>query len=140
MEPEEMYPQHLYYNRQHGWIAVEGAVAVQGLTAYGQHIAGKIAFVRLPRPGRLVSQGQPLLSLESGKWVGRLAAGVSGKVAEANQALESRPTLINTSPYEAGWLVKIELSDPADLANLMRAGSPEFEQYLADEHLKHSGK
>ena len=60
-------------------------------------------------PGRLVSQGQPLLSL------------------------------INTSPYEAGWLVKIEISDPAELANLMRVGTPEFEEYLADEHLKYPG-
>lgn len=140
MEPDDIYPQHLRYNRQHGWIAVEGTVAVQGLTAYGQRIAGKIAFVRLPRPGRSVSQGQPLLSLESGKWIGRLAAVLSGKVIEANQALESQPTLINSSPYEAGWLVKIEISDPAELVNLMRVGTPEFEQYLADEHLKYPGK
>ncbi len=140
MEPDDVFPQHLYYDRQQGWIAVEGALAIQGLTACGQRLAGKIAFVKLPRPGRLVRQGQALLSLESGKKIERIMAGVSGKVVEANLALESEPTLINASPYEAGWLVKIELSDPAELANLMRTGTPEFEQYLAQAQATELGQ
>ena len=139
MDVDDDFPEHLYYDRQQGWIALEGTLAIQGLTAYGQRNAGKIAFVKLPRPGRLVRQGQTLLSVESGKRIGRIVAGVSGKVVEANQALESQPALINTSPYEAGWLVKIELSDRAELANLMRAGTPEFERYLAEEQATQSG-
>ena len=139
MEVDDVFPEHLYYDRQQGWIALEGALAIQGLTDYGQRIAGKIAFVRLPRPGRLVRQGQTLLSLESGKRIERIMAGVSGRVVEANRALESQPALINASPYEAGWLVKIELSDLAELANLMRTGTPEFEQYLAEEQANHLG-
>ena len=139
MHLDDIFPEHLYYDRQQGWIALEGALAIQGLTDDGQRNAGKIAFVRLPRPGRLVRQGQTLLSLESGKRIERIMAVVSGRVVEANQALESQPALINASPYEAGWLVKIELSDLAELANLMRTGTPEFEQYLAEEQANHLG-
>jgi glycine cleavage system H protein len=133
------FPEALYYDRKHGWVAVEGRIATQGLTELGQRLAGKIAFIEIPRPGRTVSQGQTLLSMESGKWVGRLPAGVSGVILASNQELEEEPGLVNDSPYEAGWLVKIEMSDPGELANLMKPAMPEFTQFIEEEEKKYAG-
>ncbi|NPV74950.1 MAG: glycine cleavage system protein H [Anaerolineae bacterium] len=127
------YPDSLYYDRKHGWLAVNGDLATQGLTAYGQHLAGKIMFIEIPRLGRVVRQGENLLSMESGKWVGRIPAMVSGKIVAVNQELEENPALVNDSPYDFGWLVKIEMSNPAELDELMRAGSVEMKEFLEAE-------
>ncbi|MCC6147073.1 MAG: glycine cleavage system protein GcvH [Anaerolineaceae bacterium] len=132
------YPETLYYDRKHGWLAVEEGLAVQGMTSYGQHLAGKIMFIEIPRLGRQVRQGENLLSMESGKWVGRIPSLVSGKIIAVNQELEDTPSLINDSPYDFGWLVKIEMSDPTELGRLMRAGSLEMEQFLKEEAEKYA--
>ncbi len=131
------FPDDLYYDKQHGWARVEGNVVVQGMTDFGQKIAQEIVFVEIPRVGREVQQGQTLMSLESGKWVGRIPAMVSGKVVEVNEELEWEPNLINESPFDEGWLVKIEMTDPAELENLMRADSPEFKAFIEEETEKY---
>jgi glycine cleavage system H protein len=131
------FPDDLYYDKQHGWARVEGDVVVQGMTDFGQKIAQEIVFVEAPRVGREVQQGQTFMSLESGKWVGRIPAMVSGKIAEVNEELEWEPNLINESPFDEGWLVKIEMADPAELDNLMRADSPEFQAFIEEEAEKY---
>ncbi len=131
------FPDGLYYDDQHGWAQAEGSIVVQGLTDFGQKIAQEIVFVESPRIGRTVEQGQTLLSLESGKWVGRIPALASGSIAEVNEELEWEPNLINDSPFDGGWLVKIEMSDPAELGNLMRADSAEFKTFIAAEAEKY---
>lgn len=131
------FPDDLYYDKQHGWARVEGNVVVQGMTDFGQRIAQEIIFVETPRVGREVQQGQTLMSLESGKWVGRVPAMVSGKIIEVNEELEWEPNLINESPFDKGWLVKIEMSNPAELENLMRADSPEFKAFIEEETEKY---
>ncbi|HIE37524.1 MAG TPA: glycine cleavage system protein H [Anaerolineales bacterium] len=131
------FPDDLYYDRQHGWARVEGSVVVQGMTDFGQKIAQEIVFVEAPRVGREVQQGQTFMSMESGKWVGRVPAMVSGKIAEVNEELEWEPNLINESPFDEGWLVKIEMTDPAELGNLMRADSPEFKAFIEEEAEKY---
>jgi len=131
------FPDDLYYDKQHGWARVEGNIVVQGMTDFGQKIAQEIVFVEIPRVGREVQQGQTLMSLESGKWVGRIPAMVSGKVVEVNEELEWEPNLINESPFDEGWLVKIEMTDPAELENLMRADSPEFKAFIEEETEKY---
>jgi len=131
------FPDDLYYDRRHGWARVEGKVVVQGMTDFGQRIAREILYVELPRVGREVQQGETVMSLESGKWVGRIPAMVSGRVVEANEALEQEPSLINESPYDRGWLVKIEMLDPAELGNLMRADSPELKAFIEEEAEKY---
>jgi len=131
------FPDDLYYDNQHGWARVEGDVVVQGMTEFGQKIAQEIVFVEIPRVGREVQQGQTLMSLESGKWVGRVPAMVSGKVVEVNKELEWEPNLINESPYDQGWLVKIEMTDPSELDNLMRADSAEFKAFIEEEAEKY---
>ncbi len=131
------FPDGLYYDKLHSWAQVEGNVITQGLTEFGQAIAQEIVFVEAPRAGRDVEQGQTFMSMESGKWVGRIVAMASGKVAEANEELEWEPTLVNESFYEDGWLVKIEMTDPAELDNLMKADSPELKALIEEEAEKY---
>ena len=131
------FPDDLYYDKLHGWARVEGDIVTQGLTEFGQAIAQEIVFVEVPRAGRAVEQGQTFMSMESGKWVGRIAALVSGEIVEVNEELEWEPTLVNQSPYENGWLVKIKISDTAQLGNLMRADSPEWKAFIEGEAEKY---
>jgi len=127
------FPDDLYYDDSHDWVRLEGDTATQGITEFGQAIAQEIVFVEMPRAGREVSQGETFMSMESGKWVGRIPASVSGKVKEANDELEWEPMLVNESPYDEGWLVKIELSDPDEVENLMKANSSAFKAFIEKE-------
>jgi glycine cleavage system H protein len=131
------FPDDLYYDKLHSWARVDGNVITQGMTEFGQAIAQEIVFVESPRTGRDVEQGQTFMSMESGKWVGRIAALVTGKIGEVNEELEWEPTLVNESPLENGWLVKIEMSDAAELDNLMKANSPEFKAFIEEEAEKY---
>jgi glycine cleavage system H protein len=131
------FPDGLYYDKLHSWAKVEGSVVTQGLTEFGQAIAQEIVFVEAPRAGRDVEQGQTFMSMESGKWVGRIAALVSGKISEVNEELEWEPTLVNESSFENGWLVKVEMSDPAELDNLMKADSAELKAFIEEEAEKY---
>ena len=126
------FPDDLYYDKLHGWARVEGDTVTQGLTAFGQAVAQEIVFVEAPRIGREIEQDQTFMSMESGKWVGRVPALVSGTIAQVNEELEWEPNLVNESPYEDGWLVKIDMSDAAELGNLMQADSAELAALIAD--------
>jgi glycine cleavage system H protein len=130
------FPDDLYYDKEHNWARVEGNVVTQGLTDFGQDLAGEIVFVEIPRVGRELKQGDAFMSMESGKWVGRIKAMVSGAITEANEEVEWECTTINESPYGEGWLVKIELSDPAELESLMRPDAA-FEEFIAAEREKY---
>jgi glycine cleavage system H protein len=132
-----VFPDDLYYDKTHGWAKADGSIVTQGLTDFGQKIAQEIVFVEIPRAGRDVEQGQTFMSMESGKWVGRVEAVVSGKIAEVNDELEWEPSTINESPFEDGWLVKIEASDVAQLDNLMKADSPKFKAFIEEEAEKY---
>ncbi len=131
------FPDDTYFDELHSWARVEGNVITQGLTGFGQAIAQEIVFVEAPRTGREVEQGQTFMSMESGKWVGRVAALASGKIAAVNEELEWEPSLVNESSYDEGWLVKIEMPDPAELDNLMKADSPELKAFIEEEAEKY---
>jgi len=131
------FSEGLYYDKLHNWARVEDNVVIQGLTDFGQKIAHEIVFVEVPRSGRDVTQGQTFMSMESGKWVGRVAAVVGGKIVEVNDELEWEPNLVNESPYEAGWMVKFDASDLSELENLMPADSPEFKAFIEEEAEKY---
>jgi glycine cleavage system H protein len=131
------FPDDLYYDKTHGWGKVDGNIVTQGLTDFGQKVAQEIVFVEIPRAGRDVEQGQTFMSMESGKWVGRVEAVASGKITEVNDELEWEPSTINESPFEDGWLVKIEASDVAEMDNLMKADSPEFKAFIEEEAEKY---
>ena len=118
------FPDELYYDQNHFWARVEGGQVVMGTTDLTQKLAGEITFVDVPGEGDLVTQGKPFGSIESGKWVGRVYAVVSGEVSEGNEALEDEPELINQDCYGAGWICKISPSDlEAELAGLMQGAA-----------------
>jgi len=131
------FPDDLYYDREHNWARVDGQTVTQGLTDFGQAIAGEIIYVEAPRVGREVKQGEAFMSMESGKWVGRVRATVGGRIVAANDALEFDSTLVNSDPYGAGWLARIDMADPADLGKLMRASDPAFAEFIAAERAKY---
>ena len=131
------FPDDLYYDGEHNWARVEGDVVVQGLSDLGQDLAGELVYVEVPRTGRKVEQGKPFMSMESGKWVGRVKAIVGGELVEANEETEWEATLVNTSPYEDGWLVKIKADDLGELDNLMRPSDPKFAEFIAAEREKY---
>jgi glycine cleavage system H protein len=124
------FPDDLLYDIEHNWVRIEGNSATLGLTDFGQDLAGEIVYAEVPRVGRELQQGQPFMSLESGKWVGRVKAIVSGKIVEANEEIEWESTLINE-----GWFVKVELSTQPE--GLMRPSDPEFAELIAAEREKY---
>ncbi len=125
---EYFFPDDLYYHKEHFWAKVEGDLVTMGTTDFAQKLAGQVVYIELPSPGKAVEQGKPCGSMESGKWVGRIYAPVSGKIEAINNELEDTPELINESPYEKGWMCKIKASNlQEDLKNLMKAESlPDF--------------
>ena len=116
-----LLPDDLYYHKEHFWARVEGETVTVGTSDFAQKLAGQIVFVEMPSVGKTVEQGKPCGSMESGKWVGRIYAPVSGKVEAVNEVLEDAPELINESPYEKGWIFKIRPSNlQGDLTNLFQ--------------------
>ncbi len=109
----------LLYTESHEWIRVEGDIATIGISDFAQHELGDIVFVELPEVGAKVSAGEPCGSIEAVKAVEDLISPVSGIVEEKNGDLEDSPDLINKSAFEEGWLVKVRLSNPEELENLL---------------------
>jgi glycine cleavage system H protein len=137
IEPYE-FPDELYYTKDHVWVKVEGNTATIGFSQLGQDMAGSILFVEAPRAGREIAKDEAFMSMESGKWVGRVKAPISGKILESNQDLEWECSLVNSDPYGKGWLCKIELKDPKELESLLRANTPEFADLVAAERKKYN--
>ena len=131
------FPDDLYYDREHVWARVEDSTVTIGLTQFGQDLAGEIVYVEVPRVGRDVSQGEAFMSMESGKWVGRVRSPVSGTISEANEDVEWESTLVNQDPYGEGWLAKIEANDLGELGSMMKADSAEFAALIASEREKY---
>ena len=126
-----MYPQDLKYTKEHEWVRMEGDVGTVGITDHAQEELGDIVYVELPRLGARVEKGRTLGSVESVKAVSDIYAPVSGEVVEVNEELANTPEKINKDPYGAAWLVKIRLSAPAELEDLMTGEA--YEAYVAAE-------
>ncbi len=131
-----LLPDDLYYDRNHTWGKVEGDIVTVGLNDFAQKLAKDFVSVDLPLEGRNVIQGKAIASVESGKWVGRIYAIVSGEITEINEALEDEPTLLNTDPYGEGWVLKIRMDEPDELANLLQG--EEAVRWLEEEIAKHA--
>jgi glycine cleavage system H protein len=114
-----MVPTDLRYTKDHEWIRVDGDVATVGVTAYAADQLGDIVFVELPDPGRVLEQFAAFGVVESVKAVSDLFAPVSGEVTEANPDLAAKPELVNSDPYGAGWMVRLRLSDPGQVDDLI---------------------
>ena len=124
------YPANYRYTKEHEWIAAEGTSATVGITEYAQHLLGDIVFVDLPKVGQQLSRKSSLGSVESVKAVSDVYAPASGTVTEVNEALTSAPETINTDANNT-WLLKLTLTDPAELESLLDATA--YEQYVAEE-------
>jgi glycine cleavage system H protein len=118
-------PQNLKYTKDHEWVRVEGDIAVVGITDFAQHELGDIVYVEIETIGETLHQEEVFGSVEAVKTVSDLFMPVSGEILELNEALESDPELVNSDPYEAGWMVKVRLTDHSQVDSLLSAGEYE---------------
>ena len=123
------FPTDLKYTKDHEWIRVDGNVAYVGITDYAQSELGEIVFVDITTEGEVVGKEEVFGTIEAVKTVSDLFMPVGGQVIEMNAELEDKPELVNEDVYGNGWLIKITISDPSELDELMSAA--EYEQMIA---------
>jgi glycine cleavage system H protein len=126
-----MYPENFRYTKEHEWVSVQGDTASIGITEHAQHELGDIVYVDLPKVGAHLEKGKTLGSVESVKAVSDVYAPVSGEVTEINGLLADEPEKLNEDAHGAAWLVKLKLSAPAEVENLMTAA--EYQTYVGAE-------
>lgn len=126
-----MNPSNLRYHKEHDWARIEGDLAVFGVTHYAQESLGDIVYIELPEVGAELIAGVSYAEVESVKAVTDVYAPLSGSVVEVNEDVIDAPELLNESPYEDGWLVKVQLSDPSEADGLMSAEG--YESMLAEQ-------
>lgn len=119
---------NLLYTKDHEWARIEGSVVTTGITDYAQDQLGDIVYVELPSEGTEISQFSCCGAIDSVKASSEIYAPVSGKVIEVNSAVADNPSLLNSSPYEEGWLIKIEISSEEELSGLLKAA--EYEEII----------
>ena len=105
----------LQYTAEHEWVLVEGSIATVGITAYAEEKLGDIVFIDLPAVGSTVAEGKVVGEIESTKSVGELFAPVNGTVVESNDAVAASPELLNSDPFGAGWLIKVQFTELPEL-------------------------
>lgn len=123
MREGDVIPEELRYTDKHEWITTEGATVRIGITDFAQDSLGDIVYVDLPETGAAVIAGQPFGEVESTKSASEIYAPVNGTVIARNDQLADAPELINSDPYGAGWMIEIEVSDPASLTELLDAAA-----------------
>ena len=114
-----MFPEDLKYLETHEWARREDDIVVVGITDYAQEEIQDVVFVELPEVGTTVKQGQAFAIIESVKAAFDLNAPVSGEVVEINTELEDAPELVNEDPYDSGWMIRIRMSSPKELDDLL---------------------
>ena len=125
-----MNPPDLKYSEEHEWVRVEsGDIVVIGITEFAAESLGDVVFVELPEAGSQISQFEKMGEIESVKAVNDLYSPVSGQIRERNDQVIDNPQLVNDSPYEAGWMLRVELSDSSQLDKLLDAAR--YEAFLA---------
>lgn len=123
-------PRDLKYTKSHEWVRIDGDIATFGLTDHAQSELGDITYLELPEVGGTVTQAEPFGVVESVKAASDMYAPLDGEVIEVNNSAIDAPDVVNKSPYEDAWLVKIRISDPSQAANLM---DPDTYDQFADE-------
>ncbi|RTZ49982.1 glycine cleavage system protein GcvH [Chryseobacterium arthrosphaerae] len=111
----------LYYSKEHTWVLIEKNIATVGITAYAQNELGEIVYVDLPNVNHNFKQDEVFGSVEAIKTVSDLFMPLSGKISETNEQLLKEPTLVNSNPFDNGWMVKIEIEDLRETENLLTA-------------------
>jgi len=124
------FPEELKYTEEHEWVLVEDDIATIGITDFAQDALGDVVFVELPAVGARVEAGKPFGVVESVKAVSDVYAPVTGEVVEINEELPDTPELINSSPYEDAWMIKVRLDDPGEADKLMDAA--EYQEFIEE--------
>lgn len=116
-------PDNLLYTEEHEWVSLEDDIATIGITDYAQSELGDIVFVELPSVGDSITKGDSFGTIEAVKAVSDLFAPMSGEVIEVNENLSDNPEIINESPYEEGWMIRIRVTDVSEQETLLTAES-----------------
>ena len=128
---DETYPDGLKYHAEHDWARIEGDEATFGITWYAQDALGEVVFYEPPEIGSAISKDASYAEVESVKAVSDVIAPLSGEITAVNEELSDSPERINEDPYGEGWLVKVKLSDSAEVGELLDAAA--YRQLLADD-------
>ncbi|MCD6499175.1 MAG: glycine cleavage system protein GcvH [Deltaproteobacteria bacterium] len=124
------YPEDLRYTQEHEWARVSGNVVTIGITKYAVEQLGDITYVGLPREGEEITKGDVFGTIESVKAQSDVFSPVSGTVAKINDPLEDNPEYVNDDPYDEGWMIQVEMTDPEDLSDMMDAKA--YTEYVAE--------
>ena len=126
-----LVPADLRYSKEHEWARVDGEIVTVGITDFAQHQLGDVVYVELPKVGAQVKLMVPFGVVESVKTASDLFSPVTGQVTEINSGLADQPELVNASPYDQAWMIKVRMSDPAELEQLLSPA--EYQQLAAEE-------
>jgi len=126
-----LIPPELRYTKEHEWVRMEDGIGTVGITDYAQDQLGDVVYIDLPSPGKQLTQLAVFGEIESVKAVSELYSPVSGEVVESNQALADKPELINESPYDEGWIMKVRLADEGEADKLLTA--EQYSDYIERE-------
>ena len=113
------FPENLKYTAEHEWIRIEGNYGWVGITDYAQSELGDVVFVEIPAAGSKIEKGKSFGTIEAVKAVSDLFAPVTGEIAEVNAEVKDHPEIVNKDPYGKGWMVKISITDPAEVNALL---------------------
>tara|TARA_Y100001970_G_scaffold127152_1_gene157116 strand:+ start:14010 stop:14393 length:384 start_codon:yes stop_codon:yes gene_type:complete len=123
-----MYPENLKYSEEHEWLLEENGIATIGITDFAVDSLGDIVFIELPDKGSQIKQFTTFGEVESVKAASEIYTPISGEIIEVNEKLETEPELLNNSPYEEGWLIKVKISDLSEIEKLMN--SKDYENFV----------
>ena len=126
-----MIPKDLMYNKEHEWVRVDGQKAILGISDFAQDALGDVVFVDLPVVETVIEPDQEIGEVESTKATSSIYSPVSGKIVKVNAELQDHPEYLNKDPYGQGWLVVVELSNSAEVNNLMTAS--QYEAFLSSQ-------
>ena len=115
-------PEKLLYTKDHEWLRVDGETAYVGITDFAQSELGDIVFIEIETLGEIIEKGEVFGTIEAVKTVSDMFMPVSGEILEVNPALDKSPDLVNKDPYGQGWMIKLKLTNPADVKALLSAG------------------
>jgi glycine cleavage system H protein len=123
-----MYPENLKYSEEHEWLLEDNGIATIGITDFAVDSLGDIVFIELPVKGSQIKQFTTFGEVESVKAASEIYTPISGEIIEVNEKLETEPELLNNSPYEEGWLIKVKISDLSEIEKLMN--SKDYENFV----------
>lgn len=128
-----VFPDDLLYSREHTWARIDGNLAIIGITDYAQEKLGEILHIELPQVDSSIEQDEPFGTIESSKTVTELISPISGEVVRVNEDMVEDIGIINSDPYDTGWMIVVEIKDLSELDNLL--DSMEYRDYVGEEGL-----